>query len=287
MTFDNILEWFSGKSREAIVTYAIPALVESSALGYWRKGDARKVRAALNKQNVAVKWARDVEKALEVNYKHPLYEGLSNMRHGSYGRAPNMLTAEALEKLHAKPYFFTKKGTAQNVNEIIERWARASAEVAELVALLDERRPKPVIVMKSLSPMVAANISRYIGIDASTIQSPPMHGEWVEVEYKGKMCRVYEVRIDWPEGTQHNASRFTQSHQCQACGHAIQNRFNWVPILAYGHVGKRECACPPAWACPKHGSTAKPFSLWVGRDCAEKLFGCEVEGDAIYKRCAR
>lgn len=74
--------------------------------------------------------------------------------------------------------------------------------------------------------------------------------------------------LNWPEGTQHNKSRFFQSNnhmQCQACGHAIQKPFNWVPILAYGHSEK-----------------PTPCSLWVGRDCAGKLFGCKVEGDAIY-----
>src|SRR4029077_9124966 len=99
----------------------------------------------------------------------------------------------------------------------VERWARVFAEVADLVALLDDRRPKPVIVMKTLSPTVAENISRHIGIDVSTIQSPPMHGEWVEFVHKGKKCRVYEVVIDWPDGTLHNKSRFDHSANNARC----------------------------------------------------------------------
>jgi hypothetical protein len=291
MRFDNLLEWFSGKSRETIVTFTIPALDDSAALGYWKKGVARKVRATLNKQNVAARWSREVMKELKIDYQHPLYKGLITMCYGSYSLAPSMLITEALNKLHAKPYFFTKKGTAQrtlphgtgllgwaikhhtplvieNVNEVIERWARANAEVSELVNLLDARRPKPVIVMKTLSPTVASNISAHLGIDVSTIQSPPMRGKWVEFEHKGKKELVYVVTIDWPEGTQHNKSRFVHSgnhQQCQACGHAIKDCFNWVPILAYG---------------PSEKTT--PCSLWVGRDCAAKLFGCEVEGDAVY-----
>lgn len=268
MRFDNLLEWFSGKAREAIIDVVIPALSESGEQGYWKKGVAVRVRAALNKQNLAAKWAREVTKELDVDYKHPLHDGLSNMRYGSYGLAPRMLTAGALGKLHAKPYFYTKKGTAQNVNEVIERWARANAEIAELVALLDARRPKPVIVMKTLSPTVAFNVSSHIGLDISTLQSPPSHDEWVEFEHKGRKWLVCAVVIDWPEGTQHNKSRFFHSGnhlQCQACGHPIQNPFNWVPILAYGH-----------------GEEPTPYSLWVGRDCASKLFGCEVDGDAIY-----
>ena len=268
MNFDNLLEWFSGKSRETIRTFTIPALIESVELGYWKKGVSRKVRASLNKQSVAARWAREVESALGVDYKHPLYVGLMNMRYGSYARAPGMMSTEALDKLHVEPYFFTKKNTAQDVGDVIERWARANAEIAELVHLLDSRRPLPVIVMSTLSPTVASNLSSHIGIDVSTLQSPPSHGEWVEYEYKGKKCQVYWVIIDWPEGTQHNKSRFLHSGnhmQCEACGHAIQNPFNWVPILAYGH-----------------GDKPAPYGLWVGRDCAGKLFGCKVEGDAIY-----
>lgn len=275
MRFEGILEWFSGKARDTLVTFTIPALVASDELGYWKKGVARTVRATLNKQNVAAKWAREVEKALEVDYRHPLYEGLSNMNYGSYGHAPKMLTKEALAKLHSKSYFFTKKGTAQNVGETIEHWARANAEVAELIALLDSRRPKPVVVMKTLSPTVAKTISDHIGIDVSTIQLPPMHGEYVEHTHKGKKVLVWEVVIDWPDGTLHNKSRFYHSGnnmQCQACGHAIQDPYNWAPILAYGR-GTKTAAY----------SKDMPFSLWVGRDCAKKLFGCEVEGDAIYK----
>ena len=264
----DILEWFSGKGRDTIVNFTIPALIECEELGYWKKGVARTVRATLNKQNVAARWARDVEKALSVGYDHPCYEGLSNMRYGAYGRAPKMLAKEALEKLHGRRCTYEKKGVVQNVTEVIERWARAFSEVAELVALLDSRRPKPTVVMKTLSPTVAENVSKHIGIDVSTIQSPPMHGEWVEVLHKGVKMKVYEIVIDWPEGTLHYRSKFLHSANnslCQACGHAIKDPYNWLPILSYD-AGKT------------------PYSLWVGRDCATKLFGCKIEGDAIYKR---
>lgn len=264
----DLLTWFSGKSHEVISSFTIPALIESAKQGYWKKGVAVKVRASLNKQNVAAKWAREVIQELQVDYKHSLHDGLTNMRYGAYGLAPRMLSGQALEKLYANPYYFSKKGLSQNVGEVIERWARANAEIAELVELLDARRPRPVIVMQTLSPTVAQNISTHIGIDVTTIQSPPTHGEWVEFEHKGKKCLVYRVSIDWPRDTQHNKSRFFHSgnhRQCQACGHAIKHPLNWVPILTYGH-----------------GERPAPYSLWVGRDCAAKLFGCEVEGDAIY-----
>jgi hypothetical protein len=281
MRFENILEWYTGKARDTIVNFAIPALTECEELGYWKKGVSRTVKAALNKQNVAQKFSRALDDQLgeadrwsngrkRLGYDHPLYEGASDMLYGSYGRAARHLTADAKAKRDAQGDFtFTaKKADPASANAAIERWARAFAEVAELIELLDARRPKPNVVMKTLSPTVAKNVSEHIGIDVSTIQSPPMHGEWVEMVIKGQKVTVYEIVIDWPEGTLHNESRFLHSANnslCQACGHAIQDPYNWVPILSYD-AGKT------------------PYSLWVGRDCASKLFGCKVEGDAIYKR---
>lgn len=268
MRFESILEWFSGKARDTVVNFTIPALVESEQLGYWKKGVARTVKATLNKQNVAAKWARKVEKefgevsfgSLHLRHDHPLNDAQSSLLFGSVARAPKLLQA-----LRAATSF---RDAEKPYAEDAVRWAEAFAPVAELIALLDSRRPKAVVVMKTLSPTIVKNVGEHIGLDVSTIQVPPSHGEWVEFVFKGQKVRVYEIVIDWPTGTIHNASRFHYSAnnaQCQACGHAIQNPFNWVPILAYD-------------------ADEVPHSLWVGRDCAEKLFGCEVEGEAIYKR---
>lgn len=292
MRFEAILEWYSGKARDTIVSFTIPALVESEQLGYWKKGVARTVRATLNKQNVAQKLSRSIEAQIgapdrwsngrpRLGYDHPLHEGASDMLYGSYGRAAKHLTPEAKAKRDAQGTFTlaTKAGPV-NVNETIERWARAFAEVAGLVELLDSRRPKPVFVMKTLSPTVAENLSAHIGIDVRTLQTPDMHGEYVEVVIKGQKVSVYEIVIDWPEGTLHYRSRFLHSENnelCQACGHAIKDPYNWVPILAYG-------AEPLERQIGGVTPQTVPYSLWVGRDCAEKLFSCQVDGDAIYKR---
>ena len=282
MRFEPILEWFSGKARDTAINFVIPALVECEELGYWKKGVARSLKAALNKQNVAQKFCRALDEQLgetdrfggsrkRLGYDHPLHDGASDILYGSYGRAPKHLTLDAKKKRDAKGDFtLTTKAGSVNANAAIERWAAAFAPVQELIDLLDSRRPKPVVVMKTLSPTVATTISAHIGLDVSTIQSPPMHGEWGEVLYNGQKVCVWEVVIDWPESTVHNASRFHYSSHnelCQACGHAIKNPFNWVPILAYGAGAAK----------------TTPYSLWVGRDCAGKLFGCEVDGDAIYK----
>ena len=281
MRFENILEWYSGKARDSIVNSVIPVLVECEELGYWKKGVSRTMKAALNKQTVAQKFSRSLDEQLgeidrygsgqkRLAYDHPLHAAASDMRYGAYDRAPKHLLPESKAKREVQGIFsFTTKAGTVNANETIERWAQAFAPVYELIALLDSRRPKPVIVMKTLSHTVAKTVSAHIGLDVSTIQSPAMHGEWVEFLYKGQKVRVWEVVIDWPEGTLHNKSRFWYSKrgnsQCEACGHAIKDPYNWVPILSYD-------------------AAKTPYSLWVGRDCAEKLFGCEVEGDAIYKR---
>jgi hypothetical protein len=270
MRFEGILEWFSGKSRDTIVNFTIPALVECEQIGYWKKGVSRTVHATLNKQNVAAKWAKACTKKFGVNsygsvrmpHDHPLTAAEFALSYGQVERAPQILK----DLLAAKKLPEDVKAMAEDAI----RWARAFSEVADLVALLDARRPKPNVVMKTLSPTVAKNVSTHIGLDVSTIQSPPMHGEWVEMIVKGVKQQVWQIVIDWPEGTKHCASRFAfgskaGNQQCEACGHAIKDPWNWLPILAYD-------------------ATKTPYSLWVGRDCAKKLFGCEIEGDAIYKR---
>jgi len=280
--FESILEWYSGKARDTVINFVIPTLAECEELGYWKKGVSRTVKAALNKQNVAQKFSRALDEQFgevdryggsrkRLGYDHPLHDGASDMLYGSYGRAARHLTVDAKAKRDARGDFtFTaKKADPASANAAIERWAQAFAPVQELIDLLDATRPKPVVVMKTLSPTVAQNVSAHIGIDVATIQSPKMHSEWIEFVYKGEKCRVLQVVVDWPEGTLHYQSRFLRSENnelCQACGHAIQDPFNWCPILAYGADGKT------------------PYSLWVGRDCAGKLFGCKVEGDAVYKR---
>lgn len=275
MRFENILEWYSGKALDIIRKDTLPTLERCEEQGYWLKGASRTVKAQLNKMTAAQKWARATEKTLgehsfgsfRMPSKHPLNEVQHAMMYGLFARAPRVL----------RDLLTVKAKDDRQLNEHLPAaiaWAEAFAPIAELVALLDERRPKQTVVMKTLSPTVAKNIGDHIGIDITTIQSPEMVGEWVEqtVKVGGKpmTVRVWRVRVIWPEGTQHNKSKFFHSGenwQCQACGHAIKNPFNWVPILAYKRFNTIHADIP--------------YSLIVGRDCAEKLFGCEVEGDML------
>lgn len=70
-------------------------------------------------------------------------------------------------------------------------------------------------------------------------------------------------QLKWPEGTKFNATgycRTANNHQCQACGHAIKNAFNWVLLVVDSAAGV-------------------PHAMWVGKDCAQTLFGVAVKGE--------
>lgn len=244
-----IEKWYSGKALTVIQTYVLPMLAEAERLGYWPKGASRKVKAALNKQNVAAKWAR---KQPGARYDTPLWEVLHAMSFGSFSHAPRTLFELSL-----------KSGSgAASIPDTARGWAADFAPVAELVKLLDSRRPVPVVVCKTLSPTVLANVGRGMGVDLTSIEFPVIEYVWVKQIHE-KTGAEYEISVPvirWPAGTRHCTSRYSSGHQCHACGHRIYNPFNWIPLLAQTAAG--------------------PVSLWVGSDCARKLFGCEVSGEA-------
>lgn len=268
---DRILPWYSGKAQAAVRETVIPTLREAANQGCWPKGSSRKIRALLNKQTPAIRWGEQNEGALR-SIRVPSGRGRSSndaidgwylahaMQFGSFGLAPSNLELAQKLRPHA--------GDEQlAVLETAARWAADFAPVAELVALLDSARPRPVVVMKTLSPTVLANVGKAMGVALDSIVSPPIEYEWVEIEIAGKTHRMMQGKILWPDGTRHCLSRWSGSDTCHACGHVIRDRTNWVPLVADA-------------AHPEHGQTKA--SLWVGRDCARKLFGCEVTGDAIY-----
>lgn len=278
-----ILKWYTGKALATVRDYVIPTLEQAERDGFWPKGASRKVTAALRKASVAERFARANDRGF--NDRTPDPEGLLSdiqnirgarsydatlkgwdlnhaMMFGSFVHAPKLLgLAVAL-----KPYARTEAERA--ALQTARDWAADFAPVGALVKMLDARRPKPVIVCGTLSPTVAGNVGRAMGVDLATIEVPEMITRWEERTIKGQQVEVAVVEIIWPEGTRHGVSRFSygtaHNDQCHACGHAIRNAYNWVPLVA---------------------RTAKgPVSLWVGKDCAKKLFGCTVEGEAEYAR---
>jgi hypothetical protein len=272
-TLSAIQKWYRGKALEVMRTQTIPMLAEAAALGYWLPGVSRKVKAALNKQNVAAKFARANRETFE-----PLADGerLSTathrgwsiviaMQHGVVGSAARV--AETVEAL--RPVAAALGGDAAKMAlaqlDVAAQWAADFQPIAELVYALDATRPKPVIVLGSLSRTVADNVGKVMAIDFDTLEVPPTEWTWVEQEIKGATVRVPVGRIIWPEGTRHFVSRYARGNdQCHACGHGIRNPWNWVPLVAQTAAG--------------------PVSLWVGRDCARNLFKAEVTGDGRYER---
>jgi hypothetical protein len=277
--FPGIEKWYSGKALGAIQSYVLPMLAQAEAEGCWPKGASRKVRAALNKQAVALKFAnandrRDRDHGTEgllsdvSDDRRPGYYSecrgwllVHNMMFGQFARAREALVlADAL-----KPHCVND--AERHALALARQWAQDFAPVAELVVLLDSRRPRPVLVCKTLSRTVLDNVGRAMDIDLDSIEAPKMEMEWVETLLpNGQVVQMPRVKVLWPEGTRHDTSRFAYgvafNQQCHACGHAIKNPFNWVPLLAQTPQG--------------------PVSLWVGRDCAKNLFECEVSGEALY-----
>ena len=248
----NILKWYSGKALTVVRDYALPVLAQAEELGYWPKGTSRKVKAALNKQTVAIKYARANRPA---SYSSPRHGVNHAMMFGLYEQAPKCLDT------------ITSEAHVSGCE-----WAEDFVQVARLVALLDSRRPVPVVVLGTLSRTVLDNVGRSMQVELDSIASPEQRIKWVKLMHKGEEIEVAEVEIIWPEGTRHNTSRYAHNinahnDQCHACGHAIRNGFNWVPLVATTPRG--------------------PVSLWVGRDCAKKLFGCDVTGDAVYTERAK
>lgn len=263
-----ILRWFSGKGAVA-AAHAFALMVESEAAGYWIPGASRRVRAALNKQNVARKRAAAVGIR---DYSHPLHAGLSDMQYGSYGRAAKHMGAVGLPATATAAEFAAET--------MIRAWATDWAPIVSRLDALDAYRPKPVIVLGTLSPTVVAHVAGTLGLELASVAVPPMHGEWrwVTRPRKGarngevELVKIWHVEIDWPAGTRHCRSKFADgsragNSQCEACGHAIRDPYNWCPLMLIESDGV-------------------PSSLWVGKDCARKLLGSDVvdSGEAVYTR---
>jgi hypothetical protein len=259
-----IEKWFSGKALAILRSYVLPTLAQAESDGYWPKGASRKVKAALNKQTVAIKYVRE-NRALIVGISedrtrsHPEVSGWGIVHAMEFGQ---FAKADAVFDLINRLVPYTQSNEEKAALGTALEWASGFSEIARLVELLDSTRPKPVVVMGTLSPTVVANLNQAMGIDMRTISSPPIKWTWQIINGQ----RVAVGHIVWPEGTRHGQSRFAagtdHNSQCHACGHAIKDGFNWVPIVAT--------------------TSGKPVSLWVGRDCARKLFSCEVTGDAVY-----
>jgi hypothetical protein len=252
---DEIRRYYRGAAWERVRDVAIPALEAAEAAGCWQKGDSRPTHAALNKTS-----RREIKLAI-VGAKACAGDSIA-VEYGQVLRADLMLVHArgALERSNASP-------DASHL-PILEyaRWCEAFAPIATLVKRLDATRPKPEFVVGEISPTIWRNAAGQMGLDFSSVRVPDMR--WRKIEVKDERGRPefhWFLEILWPKATLHNKSRFAWgskagNDQCHACGHAIKNPRNWVPLLA--------------------DSSAGLVSLWVGRDCAEKFFGIVASGEA-------
>jgi hypothetical protein len=143
---------------------------------------------------------------------------------------------------------------------------KAMEPVEAQMQVWDSQRPPPTFTTIGASPTITANLKL---LGAEKAEPAPMKREWVEAlnPKTGKVELHLVVEIVWPEGTQHGTSQYRgtcNNSQCESCGHAIKNPFNWVPILVTCTDGSFK-------------------SLWVGRDCAKTLFGIDMTGDLEIK----
>jgi len=265
ITEEDLAKWYSGKALGVMREVVLPTLDAAVTLGCWPKNASRKVKAALNKQAPAIRWGKENEGGLRsivaLDGTTGWYLSFA-MQFGNFALAPsNVDLAQRLA-----PY---ASDDQMEVLAVAAAWARCFAPVADLVSLLDSRRPRPTYEFKTLSPTVAANVSRVIGVDLTTVRSPEIEWEWVEIEVNGRKMNICRGKILWPDDTRHGLSRFSGGDlHCHACGHVIRNATNWVPLLFDADH-------------PRLG--VGPASLWVGKDCARKLLSCEVSGDAVYE----
>ena len=240
--FKSILKWFSGsalvKAKEGL-----ELLDASLEQGSWIPGASRKVQAAF-KPNVAKKTLK-----LDRSYKAPRAESAldSTVNYGIVTAVLRVTLQDATRTL-----------SDDALECFIDFWP-----VANAISRLDATRPMPVFTTMNASRTVSAELKRQ---GAVNVEVCPIKWELVEEKDQktGKVTYHHVAILLWPEGTKHHTSRYAwgtdNNQQCHACGHAIRNNYNWVPLILTTEAGEKK-------------------SLWVGRDCAETLFGVKMDGD--------
>lgn len=243
---DEVLALFSGKAREA-AEEGLKLLAASVVEEEWLPGASKRCRSVLSssKMNVAAKVAGVFKrKNGRPEYGNPMRAAYDACRLGYLSRE---LVSDG-----------SPEGDA--LLAMAKRVAAVDEKLRAEMDKLDGRRPKPrFVVGQELSPLVAGHLK---SLGAVSVEVCPMRFERVEKEINGKKVSVAVAILEWPEGIEHGASRFCKSGQCQACGHAIRNAFNWVPLVL------------------RRGDK-RPASLWVGRDCAGNMFNIGVSGEVV------
>ena len=258
MALTDCLQWFSGKSLEK-AQQAIGWVEQSLAQGYWVPKTSRTARAVLSKPNLAKKlfnqnkWLEDLRVKGDEEFFNTGYQ----LRHAvAYG---------GMESLHKvdfeKIYQLRISPKEREVLVQLRPFKAAFLEVWGAMAVLDASRPIPEFTHLGVSLTLTATLE---ALKAQKVTVCPL--KFVKVARHTPQGKLYYANVaicDWPQGTVHRTSRYQgtpQNEQCEACGHAIKNGFNWVPLIFWGKDGIQR-------------------SLWTGRDCAQRLYGVRMTGE--------
>lgn len=265
------LRWFTGKAL-VNATAAMDMLAASEAQGAWIPKASRRVDACFSKANVVIKAVRQYIKAIE---------SINDYRGGEEKTPDAQRGWEVSFIMHFSQWrsqkkvfwaYIMEKAPSDEIRNVIDKGRQFIADfapIAELSRRLDDTRPLPVFTDLGVSPTLTSTL-KFIGLDASiaTRRLCPIRWETQEIKHaSGKVSYILVGIPEWPAGTVHGSSKHDPSghnHQCQACGHAIRQSDNWVPIIVDNAAGV-------------------PHSLWVGRDCCKSLFGIKMTGAMTLK----
>lgn len=245
-----VLAWYAGKAHMRAGA-ALQVLTRALERGYWEKGEARSTRAALKNATVAQKLAPAVQRLNFFTLQHKVYMALR------YGDVYLQRIAAEVHTYQFLPCF----------NALI-RYVDALLPVYSAMDQLDATIPAPVLTSLGVSPTITQTLVE-AGLNSASVRVCPIRWEQRNVQHPKEPGKIINVTIGvllWPDNTLHNYTRFARAKsghnkQCHACAHAIRNPFNWVPLLI------------------DSAEDGTPHSMWVGKDCAQKLFGIQVKGE--------
>jgi len=272
---DKVLPVFSGKRREKFLI-SIAAINDSLAQGSWVPGMSRKAQTGLYQGIAKARVPSDVKRALDMVCTAEWY--CTNMVESmlNYGKAPYLITKKESDFIKGSTKMpktldeqialgvktIRTHSKLKFTDDVIDAWAKLCTESHQAMQFLDAQRPAPVITKIGLSPKVTKTLTEMnLDIDLSSIRYPDIERRKVKIlNKKGEEVEVEIPFIKWTKGIVHNASRFaTGGANCHACGKYIPSG-RFVPIEA------------------KDKKNNRLVSMWLGCDCANKIFGVKDVG---------
>jgi hypothetical protein len=259
----SFLCWFSGKALQR-ATEAFALLERSVAMGEWLPKASQHCRAAFRQANEPRKilnrnrWIEQLRNPGDTDYRNA---GRSIQRAIAYGQW-QWLSDVDFRRLVLDPGDATLSADEQRVVAEIARLWGDFRPILAAMSVLDRTRPRPVFTALGVSRRISGTLRDLGAVKVEVCQIE--YQRIATTDAKGAKSWRWVARLLWPEGTVHGSSRYGVSQagnrQCEACGHAIQNPGNWVPLVVWRKA-------------------ALPQSLWVGRECAKSLFGIKMVGD--------